>query len=526
MKLSAKSLNFLLQRCMKSKAIEPCKQVHALLLTSSHTDDNFFLGKLLGVYASCGDLDSAKLIFQETENPNVFAFNWMISAFNFHGYHEEAFRYLSVLQESTRCRPNKHTFSVLLKACLGLMDVNKGKEVHGVIYRMGYDSVVSLCNALIDMYSKCGNIQYAGKVFDIMSERDVASWTSMICGYSNLGMIEKSLNLFEKMRHEGIEPNEFTWSAMISAHARRGDCDSAFDFFSRMHSEGLVADLATWNSMISGFLQSQRISEAFKLFWSMLVSGIRPNQVTVAALLHACGMLGSINTGKELHGLINRMGLHINAFVASALVDAYSKCGCVKYGENVFNLMMSKKDVALWNAMIGCYGRHSMGNRAVKLFERMQDEGIRINEVTLVSVLSACSHGGLVEKGLEIYYKVMTQQQKQYGIQPKNEHYASVVDLLCRSGRMEEAYNIVQEMPFFEGSESIAGAFFNGCTIHGRRDLAEKVAKSMQMKMKKCGGFVTLSNIYAAEGDWRHVETVRMVMKNKKILKIPGSSRF
>lgn len=522
MKLFAKSFNFLLQRCMKSKAIEPCKQIHALLLTSSsHTDDNFFLGKLLGVYASCGDLDSANLIFQETKNPNVFAFNWMISALNFHGYHEEAFRYFSVLQESRSC-PNKHTFSVLLKACLGLMDVNKGKEVHGVIYRMGYGTVVSLGNSLIDMYGKCGNINYAGQVFDIMSERDVASWTSLICGYSNLGMLEKSLNLFEKMRQEGIEPNEFTWSAMISAHARRGDCHSAFDFFSRMHSEGLVADLATWNSMISGFLQSQRISEAFRLFWNMLVSGIRPNQVTVAGLLHACGMLGSIDIGKELHGLICRMGLHINAFVASAIVDAYSKCGCVKYAENVFD-SISIKDVALWNAMIGCYGRHSMANFAVKLFERMQDEGIRINEVTLVSVLSACSHGGLVEKGLEIYYKVMTQQQKQYGIQPKKEHYASVVDLLCRSGKMEEAYNIVQGMPFFEASESITGAFFNGCIIHERRDLAEKVAKSMQMK--KPGGFVTLSNIYASEGDWRHVESVRMVMRNEKILKIPGSSR-
>ncbi|KAI5675229.1 hypothetical protein M9H77_06179 [Catharanthus roseus] len=519
MNLSAQAFSLLLQNCMKRKAIEPCKQVHALLLTSNVDKGSFSLGsKLTGVYASCGDLGSAKLVLKEIENPNVFAFNWLISALTFHGYHEEAIRYFSLFQESKRYSPNKYTFSILLKACLGLMDVNKGKEVHCVIYKMSYDVEVSVGNALIDMYGKCGKLYLACKVFDRMANRDVASWTSMICGYSNAGMTEKSTILFEKMSQEGLKPNHFTWNAMIAGSAKRGDCDAAFGLLSRMHAEGLVADLATWNAMISGFVQSQRISEAFKLFSDMLVSDIRPNQVTFTALLHACGMLVSMNIGRELHGLICRMGLYVNAFIASSLIDAYSKCGSVKSALNIFN-MISCKNVASWNAMIGCYGKHGMVNLAIKLLERMLDEGVQANEVTLVSILSACGHGGLVEKGMEIF-RFMTQC---YGIEPNKEHYASVVDLLCRSGRMEEAYRMVQEMPF-EVTESMVGAFFNGCKVHERRDLAEEMAKSMELK--KPAGFVTLSNIYAAEGDWRHVDTVRKVMRNEGVLKLPGSSRL
>ena len=512
-------LGFLLQRCLKCKALQPGKQVHAMLL-ASRIDMNILSmsSKLVGMYASCGDLQSARLVLERTQNPNVFAFNWMVSALAFHGYHEEAIGYLSLMQE-LGIVANKFTFSIVLKQCVGLMDFNKGREVHCVISRTGFGNVVSVANSMIDMYCKCGHVGYGRKVFDGMIERDVVSWTSMICGYCNIGTLEEALVLFERMKVEGLEPNDFTWNAMIAGYARDGDCNGAFVLFSRMVREGLVPDLVTWNAMISGFTQSLKAVEAWRLFQDMMVAGIKPNQVTVTGLLPACGLMGSIHRGKELHGLIYRMGFDMNVFVATALIDVYSKCGTVKDAWDVFD-RIPIKNVASWNAMIGCYGKHGLVDSSIQLFERMQAEGMQANHITLISVLSACSHGGLVEKGLTIFRSM----KEKYGVEISQEHYSCVLDLLCRSGRMVEAYELFKEMPI-EVTDSIVGAFFNGCKIHGRRDLAKLMAEDiLRMELKRPGGFVTLSNIYAADGEWEEVENIRKVMKEQGVHKKPGFS--
>ncbi|XP_034687665.1 pentatricopeptide repeat-containing protein At5g59600-like [Vitis riparia] len=512
-------LGFLLQRCLKCKALQPGKQVHAMLL-ASRIDMNILSmsSKLVGMYASCGDLQSARLVLERTQNPNVFAFNWMVSALAFHGYHEEAIGYFSLMQE-LGIVANKFTFSIVLKQCVGLMDFNKGREVHCVISRTGFGNVVSVANSLIDMYCKCGHVGCGRKVFDGMIERDVVSWTSMICGYCNIGTLEEALVLFERMKVEGLEPNDFTWNAMIAGYARDGDCNGAFVLFSRMVREGLVPDLVTWNAMISGFTQSLKAVEAWRLFQDMLVAGIKPNQVTVTGLLPACGLMGSIHRGKELHGLIYRMGFDMNVFVATALIDVYSKCGTVKDAWDVFD-RIPIKNVASWNAMIGCYGKHGLVDSSIQLFERMQAEGMQANHITLISVLSACSHGGLVEKGLTIFRSM----KEKYGVEISQEHYSCVLDLLCRSGRMVEAYELFKEMPI-EVTDSIVGAFFNGCKIHGRRDLAKLMAEDiLRMELKRPGGFVTLSNIYAADGEWEEVENIRKVMKEQGVHKKPGFS--
>ncbi|XP_040992496.1 pentatricopeptide repeat-containing protein At5g59600-like isoform X1 [Juglans microcarpa x Juglans regia] len=520
-KLSPDWFAFCLQKFLKEKALRPGKRVHALLLTTGIDTNLLSLNsKLVGMYASCGDLRSARLVFDKIQNPNVFAFNWMVLTSAFSGYYEEAVGYFWLMQELGNAG-NKFTFSIVLKACVGLMDVEKGKEVHAVAKKMGFENDVSVANALIDMYSKCEKVCYARRLFDRMVNRDVASWTSMICGYCGIGKIDQALVLFERMKLEGLEPNDFTWNAMIAGYARSGDTKGAFVLFSRMIREGLVPDLVTWNALISGFVQSQQGGEAFKLFRYMFVLGIKPNHVTVTGLLPACGFTGSTQRGREIHGLIYRMGLDVNIFVATALVDMYSKCGLVKNAQTVFHRIPDRdKNILSWNAMIGCYGKHGMVDLSIHLIEKMQEEGMRPNEVTFVCILSACSHNGLVDEGLKIFRSM----KESFGVKIGKEHYACVVDLLCRSGRMEEAYELVKEMPILV-PESIIGAFFNGCKIHGRRDLAKMMAEdTLRMDLKKPGGYVTLSNIYAADGDWEEVENVRKLMKKKNILKKPGFS--
>lgn len=475
--------------------------------------------KLVGMYASCGDLNSARFLFGKIEKPNAFAVNWMVLSSAFLGFFQEAIGYFSVMRGSMNfC--NKFTFSVLLKACVGLIDLRKGKEVHGVIYVLGFERDLSVGNALIDMYCKCGQLCYARKVFDKMPERDVVSWTSMICGYCNVGKTDIAFDLFERMELEGLTPNEFTWNALVSGCARIGDIDGAVALFGRMVGEGLThPDLVTWNAIISGFAQGQQPVEALKWFRDMLMSGIRPNHVTLTGLLPACGLMGAIQNGREIHGYLYRMALDNNVFIASALIDMYSKCGSVRGAEVVFE-KISVKNTASWNALIGCYGKHGMVDSALELFERMQEEGIRANNLTLTSILSACSHGGYVEEGLKIFRSI----KERYEIEIPKEHYACVIDMLCRSGRMLEAFELVKEMQF-EVTESIAGAFFHGCKMYNRKDLATLMAENfMKMESRKPGGFVTLSNIHAADGEWEEVEHLRNIMKEKKIHKKPGYS--
>ncbi|KAE9616571.1 hypothetical protein Lal_00034573 [Lupinus albus] len=218
-------------------------------------------------------------------------------------------------------------------------------------------------------------------------------------------------------------------------------------------SKGFVSDLIAWNALIYGLVQSHEVMEAFKVFQGILDSRIQPNQVTIAALLPACGSAGSAKWGREIHGFICRKGFDINVFIASALIDMYSKGGSVKDAQNVFDKIPCK-NVASWNAMIDCYGKCGMIDSSMELFKKMQEQGLQPNEVTFTCILSACSHSGSVQKGLEIFISM----KECYGIEAGVKHYASIVDLFCRFGRMVEAYEFIKAMSI-QVIESIARAF-------------------------------------------------------------------
>ncbi|KAI3503935.1 hypothetical protein L1887_32448 [Cichorium endivia] len=495
----------LLQKCLKSKSLSPCKQIHALILTSGVDMNSLSLhSKLVGVYANCGCFTSAHSMFQITQNLNIFAYNWMISALTFNGYFKEAIKYFSLLQESRNLVPNTYTFPFLLKCCVGLNDSNKGKEIHSMTYKFGYHVNSSVLNALIEMYCKCGSLHYARQLFDKMSQPDIISWTNMISAYSNSGNLHESQSLFDKMKSAKLEPNEFTWNALITGYARIGDYDGAFTLFSKMTKTGLIPDVVTWNAMISGFVQSQQTVKAIDLFNHMLLAGIKPNPITITGLLPAITSMCSVNSGREIHTQILKTNMHTNPFISSALIDMYSKCGCVKFARSVFDTSRSK-NIASWNAMIACYGKHGIISSAIELFEEMEKEGVDPNQITLTCVLASCSHGGFVDKGLAIFKRI----KESRGVEIRGEHYGCVVDMLCRSGKMEMAYELLRELGVGI-TDSMVGAFLNGCVVYDRGDLVKKMSEDL---VKRPGGFVGLCNVYAGEGEWGEVERLREVMK-------------
>ncbi|KAG9456703.1 hypothetical protein H6P81_001211 [Aristolochia fimbriata] len=512
-------LRFLLQKCMKLKVLKAGRQIHAQLLVKGIDMELGSLNSnLVGMYTAGGDMISSRLVFASMSRPTAFVWNWLISASAFHGNSEESIRLFLQMQEAG-IWANKFTFSSILKACVGLLDVNKGKELHCIITRMGFECETMVVNALIDMYCKCGNLSSARRLFDRMLIRDVASWTCMICGYSQGGQLEESSLLFERMKSQGLEPNEFTWNAMIAGLAHSGEFRKASHLLLRMKEEGLNPDLVTSNALISGFSQNHQSVEAIEFFHCMLAKGIKPNSVTFAALLPVCGSTGSLERGRCIHGLIYRSGSVLNVFTGSALIDMYTKCGSIQNARKVFDCI-SERNTAVWNTMIGCYGKHGLVEDSINLFERMVEEGVTPNQVTFTCILSACSHGGLVDKCLEIFQSMNEFRDVEY----TKEHYACMIDALSRSGKIEDAYKLIMKI-LNEVNDSMVGAFFNGCKMHARGDMAKKLGEELlEIDINKPGDLVSLSNIYAANQEWEKVEIVRRLMKERKLTKRPGSS--
>ena len=181
--------------------------------------------------------------------------------------------------------------------------------------------------------------------------------------------------------------------------------------------------------------------------------------------------------------------------VWSALSDTYGKCGSIEEAAQVFN-RTPEKGVVLWNTIIAGYAQHGDAKMAIDLADRMQEEGVKMDCVTFTSVLSACSHGGLVNKG-RYYFNLMRQS---YDVVPTAEHLACVVDLLGRAGHLEEAEDFAREN-LFQSSAVTWIALLGSCKIHNNVELANAAVKQvLELDPLNAAAPVLLSNLCATAG--------------------------
>ena len=251
----------------------------------------------------------------------------------------------------------------------------------------------------------------------------------------------------------------------------------------------------------------------------MLESSTRPNEITLVAVVSACGDLGALAHGVWAHAYVVRNGLSINRFVGTALGEMYAKCARLDLAEQVFDALL-QRDTMCYNAMIRGLAIHGCGRRAVDLFHRMRTEGVQADDVTIVVVMSACAHAGLISKGLEFFDRM----HKDFGIEPKDEHYGCLVDLLGRAGRLDEAEKVIMEMPI-KPNAAVYRSLLGACRLHGNLELGERLsAQLLQLDPNHGGNYVLQSNLYANISRWDDVGRVRKVMKDKGISKTPGLS--
>lgn len=446
-------------------------------------------------------------------------------------------------------RPNPSLYNALLKKCAELGKLREGRIVHAHILNSELKNDISIHNNLILMYAKCGSLVEAQKWFDLMSSKDVVTWTSMIIACSQNDRPKEALLLFPQMCHFGLKPNAFTFSSLLRAsgavssithgmniHACciKYGCESnvyvgasLVDMYARcglMDEAQLIFDglltknEVSWNALIAGLARKDEGEKALNLFQRMKREGFEPDQFTYSSILSACAIIGALEQGKWIHAHLIKSGVKLVAFVGHTLLHMYAKSGSIEDAEKVF-ARLKEQDVVSWNSMLSGYAQHGLGGKALEQFESMLKTGEKPNAITFLCVLTACSHAGLLEQG-QRYFNMM----KTYGLEPKIEHYVTIVDLLGRAGKLDHALRFIREMSIEQTAE-VWKALLGACRMHKNVDLGAYAAERVfELDPHDSGPYVILSNIYALAGRMSDVAKVRKMMKDRGLRKEPACS--
>lgn len=354
----------------------------------------------------------------------------------------------------------------------------------------------------------------AKKLFDEMSateKGDSAVYNAMIDGYVKLGDMVSARSLFEEMP----DRNVISWTSMIYGFCANGDVLAGRSLFDSMPEKNLFS----WNVMIGGYYQNKQPHEALKLFHELQASRLfEPDEVTIVSILPAIADLGALDLGSWVHQFVQRRKLDRKTNVCTALVDMYAKCGEIAKARRVFG-EMPEKEIASWNALVNGFAVNGCAKEALEAFLEMMREEVKPNDITMIGVLSACNHGGLVEEG-----KRWFEAMEEFGLTPKIEHYGCMVDLLGRAGRLEEAEKLIHSMPY-EANGIILSSFLCACGNSKDVSRAERVLnKVVALEPRNDGNYVMLRNLYATEERWRDADEIKGLMRSNGIKKEVGCS--
>ncbi|OMO71909.1 hypothetical protein COLO4_27937 [Corchorus olitorius] len=537
-----------LKACSELRDIVEGRKVHCQIVKVGNPD-SFVQTGLVDMYAKCGEIGYSRKVFSEIFDRNVVSWTSMIAGYVQNDCAKEALVLFNRMREAM-VEGNQFTLGSLATACGKLGALHQGKWVHSYAIKNGIELNSYLGTALLDMYVKCGSLRDARSVFNELSTVDLVSWTAMIVGYSQSGFPKEALKLFIDKKWFGILPNAVTVASLLSAcaqlrnlrfgrllhtlgiqlglidptvinalvdmYAKCGRVRDARYIFETVSDKRLIA----WNSIISGYSQNGSAYEALDLFQQMRSESVSPDAVTVVSIFSACASLGAHQVGSSLHAYSIKDGLLASSvYVGTALLTFYAKCGDSKSARIIFD-SMGEKNIVTWSAMIGGYGIQGDGSGSLKLFNDMVKENFEPNEVIFTSILSACSHTGRLGEG----WKFFNSMCQDYNFVPSMKHYACMVDMLARAGRLEEALDFIEEMPI-QPNFSLFGAFLHGCGLHSRFDLGEVAIKKMlDLHPDEACYYVLISNLYASDGRWTQVNQVRELMKQRGLSKDPGCS--
>lgn len=422
--------------CGQSGDIEVGKLIHGLSIVGGLASQILVTNALIDMYSKCRQVDRARLLFENSDHLDGVSWNSLISGYVRIGAVREMFSLL-VKMHQYGLSFSTYTLGSVLKACSVNFDDSElyGKMLHSCIIKLGLDSDVVVCTALLDMYAKAGNLNVALQIFKVMPDQNVVMYNAMISGFLQEEAISRehaneAFNLLRKMQMKGMKPSKFTFASVLKAcnaveafeygkqlHAQickndlQGDefiGSALIDLYSSIGSieDGLKCfclipklDIVSWTSMIVGYVQNGQFESAFNLFYELLTAGSKPDEFIVSSMLGACANLAAARSGEQIQGFAIKTGNDKFTMVQNSQICMYAKSGDFDSANLTFRQIESP-DIVSWSVMISSNAQHGCAREALELFESMEDRGITPNQITFVGVLTACSHGGLVKEGL------------------------------------------------------------------------------------------------------------------------------
>ncbi|CAN4086410.1 unnamed protein product [Withania somnifera] len=563
--LSNLSLHSLIERC---KCMDQLRQIHSVIIQNGLIYYPKLCSKIIVLCANneLGDMKYARSVFDIMPEPGVFVWNTMIKGYSRENSPQNG---VSIYKEMlyNNVQPDSHTFPFLLKGFTRDVSLRLGESMHAHINKFGFQLNEFVQHALIHVYCLCGKVDMARGVFDLSAKSDILIWNAMISGYnrskqfgesrklfyaieekrlqptsvtlvsvmsalsqlkdldtgnrvhqyvkdhkveSNLvldnalidmyavsGKMNLALGLFQNMKHKDV----ISWTTIVKGFVNIGQVDVARKYFNKMPER----DSISWTAMIDGYVRENRFKDVLMLFREMQAATIRPDEFTMVSILTTCAHLGALELGEWIKTYIDKHKIKVDIHLGNAVIDMYFKCGNVEKALMMFS-QMPCRDKFTWTTMITGLATNGHEREALNMFFEMLRAPETPDDVTYVGVLSACTHMGM------------------HGIQPNVIHYGCMVDLLGRAGRLDEAYEVIKNMPV-KPNAIVWGALLGACRVHKDAQMAEIAAQQL-LELEPGNGavYVLLCNIYAACKKWENLRETRRIMTDRGIKKMPGCS--
>ncbi|PKU81826.1 Pentatricopeptide repeat-containing protein [Dendrobium catenatum] len=527
------------------------KEIHSLGIRLGFSGDGYFRNSLIGLYGRCKDIVYARNMFDEMRDRDVVSWTTMISGYIQSGDILESFRLFHEMRTSG-IEPNSVTLAVVIRAFKVEKIVDGGRQLHGFAIKRGFGSQELVQNSILTAYSKMDCFEEAEKLFHFMEERSFVSWNILMLAYFSAGDFFKVVEFFQRMMAE-LYPSPETLTLVISALSKcrkhrmgqqihcyavkRGQIDmvlqaSFMDFyaqcadfassFSLLEEVGKLNCSTPWIVMMWALVQSGQFIQVISLFQKMQNLGFEPNAEAMRCLVTAYTHLGALLLGKVIHGYLVRHQLSAESEaerLETSILNMYAKCGNITCARRCFDNMVYR-DIVTWSSMMESYAIHGMGLEAIKLFHQMQEAGVSPNSITFLSLLSSCSHSGLLYEGCQVF----TSMTENFGIKADLSHYTCMVDLLARAGKLTEALNLIHSMDV-KPDWRIWGALLASCRVHGNIKIGECVAQRMfELEPDNVGYHIILSNMQAGGDQWAKAEGIWKNIKEIEFKGRPGWS--
>ncbi|XP_057833238.2 pentatricopeptide repeat-containing protein At3g24000, mitochondrial [Cryptomeria japonica] len=497
------TLSTILTVCANVASVKHGLQIHGKVIRCGYESNVFVMNTVIGMYSKCGRLHDACELFDKMPQRDVVSWAAIIAVFTENGLLWKASQFLKQMQ-LVGVESKSAIYASILAGCAKVGSLGQGMEIHHNITESGFLSDILVENTLINMYAKCGDIQKAQKVFENMPQRNVVSWNTMIVGYAQHGLSDKSLEMFKQMHLEDVNPNSATFAsiltecakmetleqgveihkkiiesgflpdvivvtALISMYAKCGSMQKAEELFKEMPQHNVVS----FNAMIVGYDQNGLVDKSFELFRQMQAAGVKPNSATFASVLPACAQTGNLDQGKEIHKIIIESLMLSDIVVVTSLIDMYAKCGSMWKAHKLFQ-KMPHRNVVSWNALIVGYAQNGLVSKTLEIFKQMQLAGVKPNSVVFASILPVSAKMGALEQGMEMHQKIIKSGFLSDLV------VNALVDMYAKCGSIQKARDLFDKMS--QRNVVTWNAMITGYAQNGDIDEALEIFKGMPQR--------------------------------------------